>query len=309
MVKEKTKKKKAERKERRFLPRATSKPRNVKLIGGAGATVLGVGAWAQFGRALLGSELPPYPFAPWVLAAGAALFGVAVWMGSSGEPAVRVGAAGLAVEKGELRRMPWHAIKRIGWDNDRETIEVKGDDETGKAWTFTLAALAHPQAIAWLLKEGRDRIPKVVDVPDEPRGVPAAQAQAGEVVLLDPVQVVGKHCAESDRVIAYEPDARVCPKCERVYHKHYVPDECPCGASLAGMRVTDELAEPATKEAASKEKEEIAKEKEEIAKEREAIAKEKEAIAKEKEAIATAKEEPPTKEEPPSKEEAKEGGA
>ena len=59
--------------------------------------------------------------------------------------------------------------------------------------------------------------------------------------MLDAVQVVGKRCSESDKVIAYEPDARVCPKCERIYQKFYVPDECPCGASLQGMRVSKDM--------------------------------------------------------------------
>jgi hypothetical protein len=48
--------------------------------------------------------------------------------------------------------------------------------------------------------------------------------------------VVGKHCADSGTVIAYEPDARVCPRCERVYHKAHVPETCACGGSLEGLR-------------------------------------------------------------------------
>jgi hypothetical protein len=47
---------------------------------------------------------------------------------------------------------------------------------------------------------------------------------------------VGKRCAESDVIISYEPDARVCPRCERVYHKDHVPKSCVCGASLAEVK-------------------------------------------------------------------------
>jgi hypothetical protein len=37
-------------------------------------------------------------------------------------------------------------------------------------------------------------------------------------------------------VIAYEPDGRVCPRCERIYHKKSIPNKCACGQDLAGLR-------------------------------------------------------------------------
>jgi hypothetical protein len=157
-------------------------------------------------------------------------------MGTSGEPAVRVGAGGIATEKGDLRRMPWYEVESITWDNDRQKLDVRGKDEGGKDMSLTLAALSHPQACAWILKEARDRIPKLVEVPDQPRGIPKASATEGQSILLDPVQVVGRRCMASGESLLYEPDSRICPKCERVYHKEHVPDECACGASLAGMR-------------------------------------------------------------------------
>ena len=232
---------KKERRERRFLPQSATRPLNVKVLGGRGAALLGAGAWAQFGRAVMGVDLPPYPFAPWVLAGGATLFGAAVWLGTSGEPAVRVGTGGIALEKGELRRMPWYGVDSIAWDNERDALKITGKDEAGREMSVSLTARSHPQACAWILKEARDRIPKQVEAPDEPRGVPQP-AQEGQVIVLDPVQVVGQHCMASKTSILYEPDARLCPKCERIYHKLHVPDECVCGASLAGMRVTADSA-------------------------------------------------------------------
>src|SRR5439155_1157310 len=98
--------------------------------------------------------------------------------------------------------------------------------------TISVKLGSQPQAVAWILKEARARIPDCVDVPEESEAIPAASEDAGEVLAAEPPQVVGKHCAESGKVIAYEPDARVCPKCERVYHKAHVPNDCPCGASL-----------------------------------------------------------------------------
>lgn len=216
----------------------------MKSLGAVGATALGAGAWAEFGRGLMGmsTDVPAYPFAPWVIGAGSAVFAAAVWMGTSAEPAVRVGSAGLGIEKGELRRMPWFSIDGVTWEDDKDSVAVKGKDETGRDMNVTLRANAHPQATAWLIKEARERIPRLVDVPDEPRGIPKAGPTDGETIVLDPVQVVGKRCMTSNESILYEPDARVCQKCERIYHKHHVPEECACGASLEGMRVEAESA-------------------------------------------------------------------
>jgi len=58
------------------------------------------------------------------------------------------------------------------------------------------------------------------------------------VLPLEPPQVVGKHCAASGKVISYEPDARVCPRCERVYHRASVPASCECGASLTELQAS-----------------------------------------------------------------------
>ena len=107
---------------------------------------------------------------------------------------------------------------------------------TGKDVSLSLRASVHPHAAAWIAREARARIPKVTDVPDEVAELPETRTSDGEMLTLDPLQVVGMHCAVSGKVIAYEPDAVVCPQCELVYHKASTPDECECGASLAAVR-------------------------------------------------------------------------
>ncbi len=221
------------RRERRFEPRSAMSARVVYLVGALGAVLMGAGAWAQFGAMLQESAPPPLKIAPYILALGALLVGAAIWVGTSGEPALRVGDAGIAVERRGLQRMPWYEVKEISWNG--EGLRLSGKTDMGATLAYTATLASHPQAIAWIVKEARERIPSVVQLP-EGGGIPDPLASAGEVLPLEPPQVVGKHCAASGRVIAYEPDARICPRCERVYHKASLPETCECGASLAEAR-------------------------------------------------------------------------
>ena len=221
------------RRERRFEPRSVMSARVVYLLGAVGAILMGAGAWGQFGAMLQESAPPPLKIAPYILAFGALLVGAAIWVGTSGEPSLRVGDAGIAVERRGLQRMPWYEIKEIAWSG--EGLRVSGKTELGATLAYTAKLASHPQAIAWIVKEARERIPSTLELP-EGAGIPDPLASAGEVLTLEPPQVVGKHCAASGRVIAYEPDARICPRCERVYHKESVPETCACGASLEALK-------------------------------------------------------------------------
>jgi hypothetical protein len=222
-----------ERRERRFEPRPTANPRVVYAVGAVGALALGAGGWEEVAPMLREDGPEPLRVAHYVLAAGAFLAGVAVWLGTSGEPVTRVGDGGLAVEKGGLRRMPWYAIERVELRGD--VVRVSGQDDAGSAMTVSLSLASHPQAAAWLVREARDPIHAALPVSDD-AALDDPMASAGETIPLDPPQVVGKHCAATGKVIAYEPDARVCERCGRVYHKAGVPESCECGASLAGLR-------------------------------------------------------------------------
>ena len=228
-----------ERKERQFEPAAMVSANFVYLVGGIGSVLMGIGAWGQFGSLVTSGGPDPFKFAPYILAAGALLVGVAIWIGTSGEPALRVGDGGLAVVKSGLRRMPWYAVERVEWSGD--AIQVTGKDDTGLAMTVTATLQTQPQAAAWIVKEARERIPNVVGEL-ESSTLPDPLASAGVEIALEPPQVVGRHCAESGKIIAYEPDARVCVRCERVFHRSSVPEVCPCGASLTELRAAEKSA-------------------------------------------------------------------
>jgi hypothetical protein len=132
-----------------------------------------------------------------------------------------VGDAGIALERGtELTRIAWC---------DLETVEVAGKQLVAKGQnaTFALALAAHPRAVAWILAEGTKRVPEAMNVKkSDLAGIPEPSDLHGELVPLEGVQVAGRHCAASEKPIAFERDARLCPNCAQVYLKDNVPKKC-----------------------------------------------------------------------------------
>ena len=232
------KKKRARRTERRFIAQSSHNAWLVRILGGLGATTLGAGTWGYtYGHAFDADEkLKPIP--AYLIAAGAVLTGATIWLGTSSEMPLRVGDPGIAMERGEVRRMPWSAVSQITFESGNLAVVVTGKDESGSTWTFKVPLNAHAEAVGWLVKEALDRIPKVVDIPDRVlEGLPSANPHAGMTVELEPLQVVGKKDAVTGKTISYEPDARVCTRCERVYFKRTVPKKCKCGCLLTELRL------------------------------------------------------------------------
>lgn len=211
----KKKKAKRERKERRFTPEQTYSSGAAVAAGMLGALATGAGVWGQWI-----SENPP-GYAPYLFGGGALVLGGALWFGDAGAVPVRIGDAGIALERGtELTRVAWC---------DLETVEVAGKQllAKGQGVTFSIPIAAHPKAVAWILAEGTRRVPDAMNVKQsELAGLPAPKDLDGELVTLEGVQVAGKHCAASDKPISFERDARLCPNCAQVYLKDQVPKKC-----------------------------------------------------------------------------------
>jgi hypothetical protein len=241
------KKKKApkeKRTERRFVAGSAFPRWLVLVLGALGALALGAGAWAYFYGTVEGHLFDPQAavdkwkaIPSYLIAAGAVLSGITIWLGTSSEPPIRVGAPGIGVERGEVRRMPWWGLKQLSFEAGSLCLVLSGEDETGSSWTFKVPLKAHPEAVGWIVKEASDRVPKRVDISDEIyEKLPGAAEHAGQRIDLEPLQVVGRKDALTGKTISYEPDARVCTRCERVYFKRSVPKKCKCGASLAHVR-------------------------------------------------------------------------
>jgi len=211
----KKKKAKRERKERRFSPEQTYSSSSAVAVGMAGALAAGAGVWGQW------ISETPHGYAPFLFGGGAVALGAALWFGDAGAVPVRIGDAGIALERGsELTRLAWC---------DLETIEIVGKQlvARGKATSFAIPLAAQPKAVAWILAEGTRRVPDVMNVKQgELKSLPEPKELDGELVALEGVQVAGRKCAASGKTIAFERDARLCPNCAQVYLKDEVPKAC-----------------------------------------------------------------------------------
>ncbi len=208
------------RTERRFEPRSNSAALFGTLISCVGAVGLGAGVFGQFVR-----KAGPHPYALYLMVAGSMLFFLGFIVSSRAVPALRVGDAGLAAERGGVvERLAWFDVDVVRFASGALTF-------SGFGRLITIPVAAHPDA-AWLaLAEARGRIPaRVAGIDDE---LPKMTQNAGELVVLDEPQMAGLRCKASDRLITFEGDARLCGRCGQSYHREEVPKHCKtCDARL-----------------------------------------------------------------------------
>jgi hypothetical protein len=203
--------------ERRFVAEPSERSNYQALVGGLGAAALGAGAYATW--------VPDLP-----MAAGPYLFGVgtigliaAFVMGSADALPLRVGEAGVAVERGgdQPERIGWYEVEKIALEG-KDSVVVEGAQKR-----IVAPATHHAQAAGWIVKEALARIPKRVAVDEVKRDELAkAASDHAEVVKLEPMQVTGRRCKASNTIISFERDARTCKTCGEVYDKKHVPEKC-----------------------------------------------------------------------------------
>ncbi|HWZ91088.1 MAG TPA: hypothetical protein VNW92_19640 [Polyangiaceae bacterium] len=203
------------RKERRFMPEPTYASRASIAGGMVGALGLGAGVYSQW------VSENPRAIAPYLFGLGACVLGAALWFGDAGALPLRVGDAGLAIEKGsELTRLAWCDITRVFTERGELVAQ-------GKELTLRIPVAAHRTAVAWILSEGTKRVPAAMDVKRASLvGLPELKDNDGEFVVIEGLQIAGRHCAASGKPISFERDARLCPVCGQVYLKDQVPKKC-----------------------------------------------------------------------------------
>lgn len=222
--KKKTGQSKARRRERRFSTSANFVPPWVALVGMLGSLVLGAGV---FGLWILDPQLS---WASYLVAVGGCGLGVALWFGQPSESAITVGDAGIGVEDGqEVTRVPWYLMRSLQVSGG--AVVVEGETNRIK---FLLGA--NQRAAAFALKEAAERVPDVVDVDKSvTESLPDPAKVGGYLQDVTDDQVAGMRCANTDKLIHLEEDARICAKCGQVYHKEGIPETCvSCETPLAG---------------------------------------------------------------------------
>jgi hypothetical protein len=203
--------------ERRFLAESTERSNYQALVGGLGAAVLGAGAYATW------MHDAPMPFAPYLFGAGTVALIGSILMGSSDSMPLRVGDAGIAVERGSDRpeRIGWFEVQKVLLEG-KDRVIVEGANKRIVAPTGH-----HAQAAAWILKEAIHRIPKRVAIEADKRDeITKGANEHAEILAVEPMQVTGRRCKASDAIISFERDARVCTTCGEVYDKKRVPANC-----------------------------------------------------------------------------------
>lgn len=208
------------RTERRFEPRSNTGALFGLLVSCLGALGVGAGVFGQFVR-----KAGVHPYALHMLVGGVVLFGLGLFASSRAAPALRVGDAGLAAERGGvIERLAWHDVDVIRLASGALTF-------SGFGRLITIPLAAHPDAAWFALSEARSRIPaRATAIKDE---LPKMLPDGGELLVLEAPQVAGLRCKASDRLIAFENDARLCGRCGQAYHREEVPKHCKsCDARL-----------------------------------------------------------------------------
>jgi hypothetical protein len=214
------------REERRYEPKSSTASHLALAALWFGAGLAGAGVFGQFLRA---EDKGPLAWAGYLIAAGAALVLGALLFGPKAVRPIRVGDAGVALEKdgGELERIGWNEVSGVLLTSDMLTFQAAGR-------ALAIPRAEHHDAAARALAEARARIPQKLEGLDTAGLEGPADDTAGEVLALEPPQVAGLRCKASGKLVSFEKDARLCGYCGELYHKDAVPQRCAtCDAKLS----------------------------------------------------------------------------
>ncbi len=217
------------RHERRFEAQPTTRTRWAVAGVWLSGLVLGAGVSGQWGASM------PVAFAPWLLVFGAVLLAIAAGSGSRDTIAVRVGDAGLALER------TGHPLARLEWCEIRSITVKDGALVVTGLTTLKFPMVPYTKAVAWVVREAKSRRPTIVEIA-EPQlsSLPQANDADGTVLDVEMAQVTGKRCRASGKLITFERDARLCARCGEVYHRDDIPADClTCEAPLSDPRLAN----------------------------------------------------------------------
>jgi hypothetical protein len=209
--------------ERRFFPEPTGRTNLTALLNGVGAAAFGAAVYATWIRD------EPMSVGPALFIAGVAAIVAAALLGDT-TPALRVGAAGVGIERGgpQPERLAWCDVTQITIEDGKRVAVASATDR------IVAELNCHAPAAGWIVKEALDRIPKRVKIEaDRCAQLVRETDEPATMVAYEPVQVAGRRCAKCDAVITFEVDAHLCARCGQAYHRDHVPERCAtCEAEL-----------------------------------------------------------------------------
>jgi hypothetical protein len=211
------------RSERRFEPTASAMAVISTVAMSIGAVLVGAGTYAQWLRA---GELGPHPAAPFLLAGGAALLIAVALFGQRLAKPVRVGDAGVALEKdpGELDRLEWRDVSRILLSGGVLSVQ-------GSGTTISVPVAVHRAAAARIFAEASRRIPaKVEGLDGSALGTPATGE--GEKTCWSPRRSPG---STASRATSSSPSRKTGDSAAAAA-RSTTRTACPCAASPATLR-------------------------------------------------------------------------
>lgn len=225
-VKKSKKVKKRDLTERRFVAKPSGKSKALLGVLFAGAIVLGAGVYERF----FSDKVPTPSWATYLVAGGALLVAIYILLVPDDAPPLLVGDAGVGEEHGEgVKRIPWCDVVSVSKEGN--TL-ILGTEERGD---LRIAIDQHQAAAARVLRELEDRLGENITILEEiTQAVGPVSPEEGEARKVGAVQVAGRKCAASGRVLSFEADVRTCARCGQVYHTEEVPLECvTCGAEMS----------------------------------------------------------------------------
>lgn len=164
--------------------------------------------------------------APWLLGIGAIVLAAVVLWGDLQGTAIRVGDAGVAIERGGeiVRRVAWFEMKEVSLNDG--VIRVQTQESP---WLIPVAS--NPTGAKLVIEEARKRIyPRLNISKSQFAALEKLAAQksraTSQLVAIESVQITGRVCKASEQTITFEQDARLCPQCGQIYHKNHLPDRC-----------------------------------------------------------------------------------
>lgn len=211
--------------EHRYEPKVSTASKLGTLALWLGAGLAGAGFYGEF---LRGADKGPHALAAYLLGAGSALALGAVLMGPKPPRPIRVGDAGVAVEKdaGEVERIGWNEVSAVRLTHALLAFQ-------GSGTSISIPVVEHRDAAVRALAEARARIPSFLEGLETEGLDGPVDDSVGQPLELEAPQVAGLHCKASGQLISFEKDARLCGYCGEVYHKDDVPLRCAtCQAKL-----------------------------------------------------------------------------